>query len=174
MEIARQKKPRSTKIELRRRRRTVEQMLHRCITHTSIEATLSEKWRCTTRTIRDYIRKVYEDWQADADRLAPARHFQRREQMEGVLEKAMVMDPPDLRTAMICLDRLCRLDACYPEARAKIMVTHNGEVGLKAMTSHDKRKALDALFEEYKGALVETESDRKRKANGKTNGSGSN
>ena len=141
---------RGNKKEIAERLRTVEQMLNRCVTVGSIQAMLSIRWGVRTRQIRVYIERIHAQWDADAKSLAIDRVTQRRAQFEALLEQAMLQTPPNLKAAVTILDRLCRVDGAYSEERASIVVS--GAVGLRAMTSADKRKRLEELL----GAHVAT------------------
>lgn len=107
---------------------------------------LSKEWGITPRQIRNYIRKVYDKWEADAKALQVDRVEQRRNQFEGLLETAMKANPPDVRSAAIILDRLCKIDGAY--AAVKVVADHTGSIGysIRDMTSDDKRRKLEDLM----------------------------
>jgi hypothetical protein len=146
----------------------VDQMLRQCWTHSAIQSVLAKKWDIGKRQVRNYIKKAYERWDEDARVTLVDRTALRRAQLEGVLELAMQAVPPDLKTAVSALDRLCRVDAAYAPEKAE--VSHSGSVDQKVrhMTSDEQRKELQDLLSRYEqGRAMVTELSG---ANGKGNG----
>lgn len=151
---------RSAKALAKERLEVVDQMLHKCYTHSAVCGILAKQWDITPRQVRNYIRKVYEMWAEDAKKTLVDRVSLRRTQLEQVLEDAMLrrvkvkdkkaqggfrMEPdPDLRVAVAALDRLCKVDGAY--APIEVATTVVGQIDLKKMTSDDKRKALAKLM----------------------------
>lgn len=123
----------------------VDQMLRKCLSHSAICAVLGRQWDITPRQVQNYMRKVYERWDADAKATLVDRVHLRRGQLEGVLEAAMAQQPPDLRAAVAALDRLCRVDGAYEPVRVAV----SGSVDYRNMTSDEKRKELERLISVY-------------------------
>ena len=154
---------RSAKALARERLDLVDNMLHKCYTHSAICALLAKEWNIQPRQVRNYIRKVYKLWAEDAEKTLVDRVSLRRTQLEQVLEDAMhrriqvngkTVADPDLKTAVQALDRLCKVDGAY--APVEVETTMKGRLDIKAMTSDDKRKTLNEL--------MATANERARKA----------
>ena len=91
----------------------VERQLVGCVPHQQIERQLARKWSVTTRTIRNYIAKVYKDW--NKRRAEDPRD--RREQIALALGKVYrkALQADDYRACVAALDRLGRLHGVFVE-----------------------------------------------------------
>jgi hypothetical protein len=143
----------------RERLDVVERMLRQCWSHSRIKKSIAKEWGIGERQAGNYIKRVYDQWQKDADKLLYDRVELRRNQLEGILELAMNEEPPDKKTAVQCLDRLLKVEGGYAPVKVESTVTHND---LRKMTSHDKRTELERLMELY----------RPKKGNGVSGGNG--
>jgi hypothetical protein len=166
----------------------VEQMLRQGYTSSSIQLLLSKKWDITRRQVRNYLNRVYKEWEAEHTVTTQSRVQQRRAQLEGVLELALRQDPPHLRAAIQALDRLCRIDGCYPKDQVQIVQPSRIALGmgLGAMgftSAEDVRARLTELKTRLlKGGPIsagyleassyedEDEDEEKAPTNGKGNG----
>lgn len=146
------------------RLRVIDQMLHQCYTHSAIVAVCSQQWGIGTRQVRNYIKRVYQQWDEDARKTLVDRVHLRRKQLEGVLEVAMQQEPPDLRAAVQALDRLCRIDNAFAPEQVNNIISHADDI--HRMTSDEQRKEIASLVEKYKAMTAAGTS------NGSANGSG--
>jgi len=134
----------------------MDAMLRSCMTHAAIDAILRREWGVSNRQLRNYRKAVYDRWQSDSRHHAVSKVAVRRAQLEGVLERAMNPGKdesgkerqPDLRTAVLALDRLCKVDGAYAPER----VEHTGLVGVDvgAMRASDREAKLKELFTKYR------------------------
>ena len=127
-------KTKATKAQMLERMETVEKMLRRCLAHGTVVRTCAPKWDVSPRTVRSYIARVHRQWDKDADEFAEKRFIQRQSQIEGVLEMCMRQEPPNLRVAMIALDRLCRLEGNYPVEQVAVDLHATVGVGIGLAT----------------------------------------
>lgn len=141
------KRERSRGLHRRQRLDAVEMMLRRGYTNSSIEGMLSAEWKCGRIAVKKMIREVYDEWEADAKKYGVDRVFQRRQQLEGVLEAAMI--DKDWRAAVVALDRLCKIDGCYAAVQFEMNITGSLEHRLSMMTSDQKRQRFDELRAAY-------------------------
>ncbi len=120
----------------------IDQMLRQCLTHGAIAALCAKNWGLSERQIHNYIRAVYVKWEEDAKKTLVDRTWLRRSQLEGVLETAMQMKPPDLRVAVAALDRLCKVDGVYAPLEVHAGVSATVETRVSKMTAATSARAL--------------------------------
>lgn len=144
-------KRRASKAEVRARLETVEQLLRRCVLHGTIQHKCAVKWDVAPRTVRTYIKQVYKKWDEEAEIFDERRVNQRRAQIEGILERALTMVEPDLRVAMLALDRLCRIEGNYMPDQQDVRLQPGGGIvaGLSALGLRSP--------EEVRGRIAELE-----------------
>lgn len=132
----------------------VDQMLRQGYTRSSIQILLSKKWGMTRRQVRKYIAQVISAWEADAILNTENRITERRSQLEGVLEMALRQDPPNLKVAIAALDRLCKVDGCYPAQEVSLAVQQVGlGVGLGTL-GFKSREEIRGRIDELKHRLL--------------------
>ncbi len=139
------KRQRATNAEKIRRLRDVEKLMMRGITNQTIIELFTAKWGIKHQMVQKYITEVLDKWKAaDASVDGEARISLRRQQLEGMLELAMKQDPPDFRTGVVVLDRLCKIDNVF--AAQVVRVTG---VAITAMTNAEKNRELQELMKKY-------------------------
>lgn len=148
--------------------RFVDQLLRSCMTHGRICTILATEWDITERQARKYIAATLRQWDRDSEVMAGGRTELRRAQLEGVLERCLLtvdpdhilkIDPktgetvyfpkPDLRTAVLALDRLCRIEGIFTPTA--VNVTHTMRKA-STMRSSDREGELLKLLTKYRDA----------------------
>lgn len=143
----------------------VEQLMRSCMTSGTIARLLAKQWDLSERQARRYISAVLLIWRRDSltfDAQSGMRRELRRAQLEGVLERCLTaIDPefrrhpdtgelllkPDFKTAVVALDRLCKIDGIFEPTRVE--VNHTGEMPIESMKSMDRASELKALIDKY-------------------------
>ncbi len=134
------------------------------MTHGRIAETLAVKYDMSRRQADRYIAAAMRQWERDAESsgIMGSRTELRRAQLEGVLERCLLtvdpdhIDPktgehmlkPDLRTAVLALDRLCRIEGVF--SPTQLTVNHTGAPS--KMRSSDREAELIKLLTKYRDA----------------------
>lgn len=154
-------KPKLPKLDMERIR-FVDQLLRSCMTHGRICGILAKDWDISERQARKYIAATMRQWDRDSEVVKGNRVELRRAQLEGVLERCLLaIDPdhrdpvtgdylckPDLRTAVLALDRLCRIEGIY--SPTTVNVNHSRTPA--KMRSSDREAELMKLLGKYRDA----------------------
>lgn len=111
----------------------VEQMIARCWPHSRIRAQIVEKFAVGPAQAENYIHYTYERMRGDAKKWTSSRGDRCRAALEDVYDRCLtrkkvvdlkddegrrievVRADPDLHTAVVCLDRMAKIDGCYVE-----------------------------------------------------------
>lgn len=140
------KRPRATKADKFRRARDVEKLMMRGITNQTIVDIYTTKWGISAQGVMKYITQTIDKWRAADDAMPQENRISvRRQQLEGMLELAMKQDPPDFRTGVVILDRLCKVDNVFAAQVVKV----TGGVAITAMTNAEKNRELQELMQKY-------------------------
>lgn len=136
------------------------------MTHGRIAETLAVKYDMSRRQADRYIAAAMRQWDRDAESagIKGSRTELRRAQLEGVLERCLLtvdpdhIDPktgewmlkPDLRTAVLALDRLCRIEGVF--SPTQLTVNHTGPTAPSKMRSSDREAELIKMLTKYREA----------------------
>lgn len=122
----------------------IEAELRRCRSHAQIERAYAEKWDLSQRTIRNYIRAVYDEWKVRAleSEPDPIAEFERTKAAFGdIYQRALSQN--DLRAAIAALRERSHLLGLY---REKLEITGPGG-GPISLTLADARAELAQALE---------------------------
>ena len=123
------------------RLRAVEHLLRGCVPHHTVEVELARKWGLCRRQIRNYIRRVYRDWAADAEQARPHVRAQIQAQFEDLYRLAVAKG--ELSVALNAADRLAKLNAAYPME----VVAFRGDITMPPSLITDPVRARARLLE---------------------------
>jgi hypothetical protein len=124
----------------------IEMALAQCIRHQTIQSQFARQWEVTRRTIRRYIRAIYDRWETESKK----NRVLTREQMRAALQDLFARASMDgqLKIAVDAADRLCRLEGFYED---KMKIQHSGAVANTvpvldlSKLSNEELAALDAI-----------------------------
>lgn len=140
------KRPKATAGEKIQRMREVEKLLSRGITNQTICDIYMTKWNITKQGVMKYVEEIVRKWRDEDAKLSDGSRVSiRRQQLEGMLELAMRQDPPDFRTGVVILDRLCKVDNVFAAQVVKV----TGGISVNSMTNAEKNKELQELMKKY-------------------------
>lgn len=100
----------------------VEELLCEQLSRRAIERQLSELWGVTGRTIRNYVRKVFDRWAQERREESPEEREARFEQVERSFARVYrrAYSKGDHIAAVQALDRICRLRGLYPDGKVLV------------------------------------------------------
>lgn len=102
----------------------IETQLRACKAHSKIEAEGAALFHVHRKTIRDWIRRVYLEWQAAGNATREFDRDKMRASFEEFYELAMRADAtekgPDYKAAATALDRLCKLLGVYEPDKIQV------------------------------------------------------
>lgn len=105
------------------------------------------------RQVTRYVNKVYARLEQDAVQYTPMRRNQMRQSLEAVYQRAMKKG--DLRSAVMALDRIAKLDGLYAAEKVDHSVSgtvehaHQHDERAKQMTTDERRTRITELFDQY-------------------------
>lgn len=120
----------------------VERQLVGCVAHQVIERRLSKQWKVTSRTIRNYIRRVYDEWHRRAMEDPADHRTQLVLALSEVYRKAM-MDG-QYRAAVAALERIGRLNGLFTEEARLRVEGRVAHLHAQAAQSTMERTAIDS------------------------------
>lgn len=119
----------------RARLEQVADLLARVVPIRRIIKQKSADWGCSPARVETYIKRAYADLSALAELGKVARRDQYRDAISEVLQECMAertvydregneldVGPRDLKTAITAIDRLIKLDGCYPVENKRVTV----------------------------------------------------
>lgn len=126
----------------------------------------NDQLRVSERQVQRYVAKVYARLEDDNVKYKPMRRCQMRQSLEAAFQKAMRGEPrtkdgkvvgyivkPDLKAAIMALDRIAKLDGLYAPEQLNITGDmkhdHQHEARAQQMTTDERRSRLDELFSAY-------------------------
>lgn len=122
-----------------------------CMPHRKVERELAKRWKVTRRTVREYIRRVYDDWASAADDNREHARARIQSAFEEVYQRAMKLN--DLSAANAALERMGKLAAAFPTETLQI----GGHLTATAEVLHGDPEKDRARLEE----LRQREAERK-------------
>jgi len=121
----------------------VEKMLMACEPHRRIERDLAKRWSLTRRQIREYIKRVYDDWGAGSDEAPKYMRERIRAGFEEILRRALRAG--EHSAAVTAQDRLAKLAAAYPSEAPQIGITVNAHAEILHGDPEKDRARLEEL-----------------------------
>lgn len=124
---------------------TVEKMLFAPdnMPHRKVELTLAKRWKVTRRTVREYIRRVYEDLKEASEENRETRRACYESRFEDVYRAAMKAG--EQSAAVQALDRLAKLGGLYPSEQLTVSAHVTATAAVLPSDADKDRARLEEL-----------------------------